>query len=108
MNVNVYGDCHFHNDDVKKVNTQGSAELAVIKKAVKQRDNHECQVCGEKDKILECHHVMPQSKYPDLIHDSSNIITLCQRCHSAYHKEYESVEGAVSFAKFIRDNGDFK
>ena len=109
MQVDIWGDVHVHNDEFKAVNNKGTAELAVMKKAVKERDNHMCQVCGEKDKILECHHIFPQSKYPDLIHNTSNMITLCQKCHRKYHDKFEGSEGAVSFAKYIRDesNGKF-
>ncbi len=108
MNITVYGDCHVHTGETKPINNKGSAELAVMKKAVKERDNHECQICGKKDKILECHHIMPQSRYPDLIHDISNMITLCQRCHRIYHEKYEGAEGGVSFAKYMRDEANFK
>ena len=101
MEVNVYGDVHVHTDDNSSTN-KGPAELAVMKKAVKQRDDHQCQCCGEKDKILEVHHIFPQSRYPELIHNSSNMITLCQSCHTKYHKQYEGTEGAVSFVQYIK------
>ena len=40
--------------------------------------------------------------------NTANLITLCQSCHRKYHDEFEGSEGAVSFAKYIRDKGDFK
>jgi len=104
--VNVYGEVHVHTNESKANVGKSPAEMAIIKRAAKQRDDNTCQVCGEKDKILECHHIFPQSKYPDMVADLSNIITLCQSCHRKYHSKYDGAEGAVSFSKYMRDNGE--
>ena len=78
--------------------------MTVAKKKVKSRDVC-CQVCGEQDKQLQCHHILPVALYPDLAYDEKNMITLCQVCHAKYHDLYEGSEGAESFAKFMRDYG---
>ena len=105
---NVYGEVHVHTaKEDKPPIAKTSPEMALIKRSVKMRDKC-CQVCGEKDKPLEVHHILPQSKYPNMAWDTSNLITLCQHCHRKYHDSYEGSEGAVSFAKYIRDYGGLK
>lgn len=107
MEVNVYGEVHVHtNNNVPSGVTKSSPEMALIKRGVKSRDDNCCQVCGERDKPLEVHHIFPQSKYPHISWDTSNLITLCQSCHKKYHDKFEGAEGAVSFAKYIRDYGE--
>lgn len=109
MEVNVYGEVHVHTADKVKILGKSSAEMSLIKRAVKNRDDNKCQICGEQDKPLECHHINTVAKHPELEGDLSNIITLCQHHHRKYHQVYENAEGAVSFAKFMRDEGkDFK
>ena len=109
MNVQVYGEVHVHmNEEEVAPVGKTSPEMALIKRSVKQRDDNKCQCCGEADKILEVHHIFPQSRYPKMSWDTSNLITLCQSCHRKYHDEFEGVEGAANFAKYMRDKGDYK
>lgn len=107
MEVNVYGEVHVHTSDDVNLG-KSAAEMRLIKRGVKNRDDNACQICGERDKPLEVHHIFPQSKYMDLMGDTSNLITVCQKCHRKYHDKYENAEGAVSFAKFMRDEAEFK
>ena len=81
-----------------------STAVTSAKKNVRLRDVR-CQCCGEADKIIEVHHILPVAKYPELVSDERNMICLCQSCHSKYHQVFENMEGADTFAKFIRDNG---
>jgi len=64
------------------------------KKKVKQRDNYQCQICGDfKGKMYftgicvetEAHHIIPKSK-GGLI-EPDNFITLCDLCHVVLHSE---------------------
>ena len=87
---------------IHKIRT--SSAVVTAKKKVKSRDEC-CQVCGERDKILEVHHIFPVSKYPALASDEKNMITLCQHCHRKYHDSYDGSEGAETFAKYMRDYG---
>ena len=105
VEVNVYGEVHVHAKDEPIGLGKSPAEMALIKRGVKNRDNNCCQVCGEKDKPLEVHHIFPQSRYPSLMGDTSNLITLCQSCHHKYHDKFEGTEGAVSFAKYMKEQG---
>ena len=97
---------HTSKNDVPVIG-KSSPEMALIKRSIKMRDKC-CQVCGEKDKPLEVHHIFPQSKYPHLSWNTANLITLCQHCHRKYHEKFEGSEGAVSFINFIKDNNGRK
>lgn len=61
---------------------------------VKKRDNYECQHCGIKKgedegvyNRLEAHHIFYFAQYHSLTngHNLNNGITLCHKCHMAYH-----------------------
>jgi 5-methylcytosine-specific restriction endonuclease McrA len=41
----------------------------------------ECQECGEKDKKLHAHHLIPISIDPEKAYDQDNGILLCENCH---------------------------
>jgi predicted nucleic acid-binding Zn ribbon protein len=73
-----------------------------IRVRVYNRDNYECQDCGEKcvgkdtamkypeysKRIIQCHHIVPY----DVSQDNSldNLVTLCIVCHRARHHEMET------------------
>lgn len=57
-----------------------------FRKVIIQRDNGVCQRCLSMKGIfnsdkLEVHHIKPREKYPDLIFDEDNCITLCKTCN---------------------------
>ena len=69
-----------------------------IRKKVIERDNDICQCCGDKNCVLQVHHI----KYNSLImsgKDISHLITLCANCH---HK-VESIK--KKYAILIFDDG---
>ena len=79
---------------------------STYKNKVRKRDNYVCQCCKKKFKQhLEVHHIMPFSQYPHMGDDLGNGISLCQKCHAKYHDVYKGRENAVTFAKFLRDEG---
>lgn len=52
----------------------------VIRRAyILERDGHQCRECGSR-RNLHVHHVVPVQIRPN--HSSTNLITLCARCHS--------------------------
>jgi hypothetical protein len=63
-------------------------------KYIKQRDNFECQICGEIGGKLRSNHIRKFADYPDLRFDSTNGITICTRCDYKWvfsrEKEWES------------------
>ena len=60
---------------------------------IKDRDNHECQVCKSEGRVtltdLIVHHIKPLEFYPDVKLDDDNLITVCQACHNRIHFETE-------------------
>lgn len=56
---------------------------AKLKTTIRDRDNHECQLCGavEVDKTHHVHHI--DYNKSNLDHD--NLITLCEKCHNITH-----------------------
>ncbi len=65
------------------------------------RDGHECQCCKgkSKDKILNVHHIESRKVGGDA---PNNLITLCETCHTGYHK------GTVKLPKNIKRGMTFK
>jgi hypothetical protein len=52
--------------------------------AVKRRDNHTCQGCGDEDASeLHAHHIVPLGAGGS--NARSNLITLCDECHGRVH-----------------------
>ena len=72
-----------------------------IREYVLSRDGHICQCCKgkSKDKILNVHHIESRKTGGDA---SNNLITLCETCHTGYHK------GIVKLPKTIHRGMSFK
>lgn len=68
----------------KKEKIRTSAEYRKWKKTVIKRDK-KCSQCPN-NKNLEAHHIKSFSKFPNLIYNIENGITLCHKCHKTYHK----------------------
>ena len=49
--------------------------------------DHNCAICGSYQN-LEAHHIFKVNNYDDAYLDLNNGITLCNKCHSLYHKNY--------------------
>ena len=65
------------------------------------RDNHTCQCCKgkSKDKILNVHHIESRKTGGNA---PNNLITLCETCHTGYHK------GTVKLPDFIKRSTSFR
>lgn len=48
-----------------------------------QIKNRECWWCGRPEHVtaIHRHHVAQRSTNPELIHEESNLMDLCERCH---------------------------
>ncbi|QHE63105.1 HNH endonuclease [Rossellomorea vietnamensis] len=53
-----------------------------------KRDNYHCQRCFIKYGVinsegnqLQVHHIKPRIKYPELVFEETNCVTLCKRCN---------------------------
>lgn len=66
----------------KRTNTP----LANWRKAVAERDNWKCRICGSKEN-LEAHHIIPVHNDPEgeYKYDPNNGIMLCKKCHDMVH-----------------------
>ena len=72
-----------------------------VREYVLFRDGHTCQCCKgkSKDKILNVHHIESRKTGGDA---PNNLITLCETCHTGYHK------GIVKLPKTIHRGMSFK
>ena len=72
-----------------------------VREYVLFRDNHTCQCCKgkSKDKILNVHHIESRKAGGDA---PNNLITLCEYCHTQYHK------GNIQLPKSIKRGASFK
>ena len=72
-----------------------------VREYVLFRDGHTCQCCKgkSKDKILNVHHIESRKTGGDA---PNNLITLCETCHTGYHK------GIVKLPKTIHKGMSFK
>ena len=71
-----------------------------VREYVLARDDHKCQHCKgkSKDPILNVHHIESRKTGGD---SPSNLITLCETCHKAYHKG--DIELKAKRGKSLRD-----
>lgn len=71
-----------------------------VREYILARDGHKCQYCKgkSKDPVLNVHHIESRKIGGD---SPSNLITLCETCHNAYHKD--CIELKVKRGKSLRD-----
>jgi hypothetical protein len=53
-----------------------------------KRDAYTCQLCFTKGVSLNAHHLNSWKHHPSQRFELSNLITLCKKCHIAYHETY--------------------
>jgi N6-L-threonylcarbamoyladenine synthase len=91
------------NLDIKGTEYQQGEQLGFwnVREYVLSRDGHKCQCCKgkSKDKILNVHHIESRKIGGDA---PNNLITLCETCHTGYHK------GIVKLPKTIHRGMSFK
>ena len=57
--------------------------------SVYTRDEFKCRKCGKKSEgDLRAHHVLSFTRYPEARTEIDNGVTLCNRCHIEFHREY--------------------
>ena len=62
-----------------------SAEYRRFVESILERDHHTCKICGEEEKELHVHHLLPYASYKELRMDPGNVITICKDCHGMIH-----------------------
>lgn len=72
-----------------------------VREYILWRDAHRCQCCKgkSKDKVLNVHHIESRKIGGDA---PNNLITLCEYCHTQYHK------GNIQLPKSIKRGASFK
>ena len=60
-------------------------EVLRWRRIVLERDNHECQKCGDEDN-LHVHHIVRWIDAPELRIIVANGVTLCAECHKKAHR----------------------
>jgi len=64
------------------IRIRNSRKYAEWRKAVFERDNYICIICGyDKGHILQADHIKPFAHFPELRFDVDNGRTLCKNCH---------------------------
>lgn len=66
----------------------GGFNAAKWRTEVYTRDNHTCQLCGERGGSLQAHHLDGWNWCKEKRFDVSNGTTLCYDCHSKFHLLY--------------------
>ena len=91
------------NPDIKGIEYQQgeSTDFWNIREYVLFRDNHTCQCCKgkSKDKRLNVHHIESRKTGGNA---QNNLITLCETCHTGYHK------GIIELPKNIKRGMSFR
>ena len=91
------------NPDIQGAEYQQGDQLEFwnVREYVLFRDGHTCQYCKgkSKDKILNVHHIESRKTGGNA---PNNLITLCETCHTGYHK------GTVQLPKAIKRGMRFK
>lgn len=60
--------------------TLSNSRYRRIRKSVLVLDGYKCKLCGGNAKLI-IHHIIEKGKNPALIFDTTNMITLCEKCH---------------------------
>lgn len=56
--------------------------------AILCRDKYKCRECARFGRVMSAdtvHHVNPAEMCPELFWDSTNLISLCRKCHNKMH-----------------------
>jgi len=69
-----------------RVRLRISLDMKLAREACFKRDDYTCRDCGQRGGKLNAHHIWPFQSYPQLKFEVSNLLTLCKRCHDAFHK----------------------
>lgn len=91
------------NPEIREIEYQQGEQLGFwnVREYVLFRDGHQCQCCKgkSKDKILNVHHIESRKTGGNA---PNNLITLCETCHTGYHK------GTVKLPKTIHRGMSFR
>jgi len=69
---------------------RGRIEYRLWRESVFARDNWTCQKCKTSGGYLHSHHIRNFAQFVELRTSIENGITLCKKCHMAFHNKYGS------------------
>lgn len=69
-----------------RVRLRISLDMKLAREACFKRDDYTCRDCGQRGGKLNAHHIWPFQSYPELKFEVSNLLTMCKRCHDAFHR----------------------
>ena len=78
------------------VNYQRTKELRENTKMTYERDNFQCQECNKINCRLIAHHIEPPKERYIFDHSLSNLITVCESCHSKIHVYLRQLDASIS------------
>lgn len=78
-------------------------------KAIKERDNYKCRVCGKYGVSLNSHHIYSWNRFEHHRYDLNNGVTLCSNCHELFHGIYGKGDNIpYQFKQFVKTFSLFK
>lgn len=108
-NINNSGENNFNWNssltNYERLNGRKHNKNVIWIKEVLKRDNYTCQCCGEKGNghNLNTHHLEGFHWCKELRVEINNGVTLCNACHTKFHKEFWSRWNTTEqFVKFLR------
>jgi hypothetical protein len=85
-----------------------AVRLDHTRRKIKEIFNFECQICNERKRNLESHHLNAWSLCPEQRFNIDNGVCLCKECHSLFHKKYglkTTKEQYDEFVLFLKTKG---
>ena len=78
-----------------RVRLRTSLDMKLVRECCFERDNYICRSCRQHGGKLNAHHIWPFQRFPEWKFELWNLMTLCKRCHDAFHN---AAGGAVRMA----------
>lgn len=77
---------NYYQDNKEIQSALTSKRWKQFRRLIIQRDKGICQRCLAQKNIfnnesLQVHHIKPRIKYPELMYDENNVITICKTCN---------------------------
>jgi transposase len=68
-----------------RVRLRISLDMKLAREACFERDDYICRSCRQRGGKLNAHHIWPFQRFPEWRFELWNLMTLCKRCHDAFH-----------------------
>lgn len=69
---------------------------------IMQKDDFTCQICGDKDTMLNVHHLHYHKNRDIWDYEDWELMTLCEDCHS---REHSTIEYILERIEYIKSRG---